>query len=153
MELDEDEDIDDTNTSSGYSLQLIRHIISETPVEDSRRRWLTELRRSIINDEGEFRHRVRAIEQEAQRIHEEMTEQIDKLTAPANRIGTLLAIAKDDTARITVGGSEYYANIDPQIDIGNLKKGMSVLLNDAFVVVGELGYSESGPIAKSLRYP
>ena len=148
LELDEDEDIDEPSTSSGYSLQLIRHIISETPVEDSRRRWLTELRRSIINDEGEFRHRVRAIEQEAQRIHEEMTEQIDKLTAPANRIGTLLAIAKDDTARITVGGSEYYANIDSQIDIGNLKKGMSVLLNDAFVVVGELGYSESGPIAK-----
>lgn len=148
LELDEDEDIDETSMSSGYSLQLIQHIISETPVEDSRRRWLTELRRSIINDEGEFRHRVRAIEQEAQRIHEEMTEQIDKLTAPANRIGTLLAIAKDDTARITVGGSDYYANIDPQIDSGNLKKGMSVLLNDAFVVVGELGYSESGPIAK-----
>ena len=148
LELDEDEDIDEPSMSSGYSLQLIQHIISETPVEDNRRRWLTELRRSIIDDEGEFRHRVRAIEQEAQRIHEEMTEQIDKLTAPANRIGTLLAIAKDDTARITVGGSEYYANIDPQLDIGNLKKGMSVLLNDAFVVVGELGYSESGPIAK-----
>lgn len=147
LELDEDEDFEE-EMGSGYSLQLIHRIISETPVEDRRRRFLIELRRSIINDEGEFRHRVRAIEEEAQRIHNEMVEQIDKLTAPANRIGTLLATPEDDTARITVGGSEYYANIDPQLETGNLKKGVSVLLNEAFVVVGELGYNESGPIAK-----
>jgi len=146
-ELELDEDIEG-EASSGYSLRLIHHIISETPVEDRRRRWLNELRRSIINDEGEFRQRVRAIEQEAIRIHTEMEEQIEKLTAPANRIGTLLAIPEDDTARVTVGGSEYYANIDPQLETQNLKKGMSVLLNEAFVVVGELGYTESGPIAK-----
>ena len=40
----------------------------------------------------EFRQRVHAIEQEAKRIHDEMIEQIEKLTAPANRIGTLLAV-------------------------------------------------------------
>ena len=150
LELDEveDEDIEEEEASSGYSLQLIHHIISETPVEDQRRRWLIELRRSIINDEGEFRQRRHAIEQEADRILTEMGEQIEKLTAPANRIGTLLAIPKDGTARVTAGGSEYYANIDPQLEIENLKKGVSVLLNEAFVVVGELGYNESGPIAK-----
>ena len=150
MELDEDEDenIDEDKASSGYSLRLIHLIISETPVEDRRRRMLVELRRSIINDEGEFRQRVRAVEQEAIRIRDEMVEQIDKLTEPANRIGTLLAIPKDDTARVTVGGSEYYANVDQQLDTKNLKKGVSVLLNEAFVVVGELGYTESGPIAK-----
>ncbi len=147
LELDEDEDFEE-EMGSGYSLQLIHRIISETPVEDRRRRFLIELRRSIINDEGEFRHRVRAIEEEAQRIHNEMVEQIDKLTAPANRIGTLLATPEDDTARVTVGGSEYYANIDPQLETDKLKKGVSVLLNEAFVVVGELGYNESGPIAK-----
>ena len=147
LELDQDEEYEQ-EMSSGYSLQLIHQIISDTPVEDRRRRYLVELRRSIINDEGEFRHRVRAIEQEAERIHSEMEETIEKLTAPANRIGTLLDLPKDDTARINVSGSEYYANIDPQIEIGNLKKGVSVLLNEAFVVVGELGYAESGPIAK-----
>ncbi len=133
--------------SSGYSLQLIRQIISDMPVEDHRRRMLIELRRAIINDEGEFRQRVRAIEQEALRIHNEMEEQIEKLTAPANRIGTLLAVPEEDTARVTIGGSEYYANIDPRLEKENLKKGVSVLLNEAFVVVGELDYNESGPIA------
>ena len=147
LELEEDIDLEEI-MGSGYSLQLIHRIISETPVEDRRRRFLIELRRSIINDEGEFRQRVRAIEQEAERVHSEMVEQIDKLTAPANRIGTLLATPEDDTARISVGGSEYFANVDPQLESDNLKKGVSVLLNEAFVVVGELGYNESGPITK-----
>lgn len=146
LDLDEVEDMQE-DQSSGYSLHLVHQIISDTPVEDQRRRMLIELRRAIINDEGEFRQRVRAIEQEAMRIHTEMKEQIDKLTEPANRIGTLLAVPEDDTARVTVGGSEYYANIDPQLEKENLKKGVSVLLNEAFVVVGDLGYNESGPIA------
>ena len=55
---------------------------------------------------------------------------------------------KEDIARVIVGGSEYYANLDTQINPETLKKGYSVLLNDAFVVVGELGYNDAGPIAK-----
>ena len=109
---------------SGYSLQLIHHIIADTPVDDRRRRWLMELRRSILNDEGEFQERLRAIQQEAVRIHAEMEEQIEKLTAPANRIGTLLGLPKEDIARVIVGGSEYYANIDPELKASNLKKGV-----------------------------
>lgn len=146
VEYDDVEDLQE-ELSSGYSLHLVHQIISDMPVEDQRRRMLIELRRAIINDEGEFRQRIRAIEQEAMRIHTEMEEQIEKLTAPANRIGTLLAVPEDETARVTVGGSEYYANIDPQLEKENLKKGVSVLLNEAFVVVGELGYNASGPIA------
>ena len=147
-EVEEEFAPDEEELSSGYSLQLIHHLISETPPEDRRRRWLLELRRSILSDEGEFQERIQAIQQEALRIHAEMEAQIEKLTSPANRIGTLLGLPKDDIARVIVGGSEYYANLDTQLDAGTLKKGFSVLLNDAFVVVGELGYNDAGPIAK-----
>ncbi len=147
-ELEEELTPEEEAMSSGYSLQLIHHIITETPVDDRRRRWLMELRRSILNDEGEFQERVHSIQQEALRIHAEMEEQIEKLTAPANRIGTLLGLPKEDIARVIVGGSEYYANVDPELEGADLKKGFSVLLNDAFVVVGELGYNDAGPIAK-----
>ena len=151
---EDDEEVEEELTSeeeemnSGYSLQLIHHLITETPPEDRRRRWLLELRRSILSDEGEFRERIHAIQQEALRIHAEMEAQIEKLTSPANRIGTLLGLPKEDIARVIVGGSEYYANLDTELDPGTLKKGFSVLLNDAFVVVGELGYNDAGPIAK-----
>ena len=151
---EDDEEVEEELTSeeeemnSGYSLQLIHHLITETPPEDRRRRWLLELRRSIMSDEGEFQERIHAVQQEALRIHAEMEAQIEQLTSPANRIGTLLGLPKDDIARVIVGGSEYYANLDTQLDPGTLKKGFSVLLNDAFVVVGELGYNDAGPIAK-----
>ena len=147
-EVEEELTSEEDELSSGYSLQLIHHLITETPPEDRRRRWLLELRRSILSDEGEFRERIQAIQQEALRIHAEMEAQIEKLTSPANRIGTLLGLPKDDIARVIVGGSEYYANLDTKLDPGTLKKGFSVLLNDAFVVVGELGYNDAGPIAK-----
>ena len=150
---EDDEEVEEELTSeeeelnSGYSLQLVHHLIAETPPEDRRRRWLLELRRAILSDEGEFRERIHAIQQEALRIHAEMEAQIEKLTSPANRIGTLLGLPKDDIARVIVGGSEYYANLDTELDPTTLKKGFSVLLNDAFVVVGELGYNDAGPIA------
>ena len=147
-EVEEELTTEEEELGSGYSLQLIHHLITETPPEDRRRRWLLELRRAILSDEGEFRERIQAIQQEALRIHAEMEAQIEKLTSPANRIGTLLGLPKDDIARVIVGGSEYYANLDTQLDPGTLKKGFSVLLNDAFVVVGELGYNDAGPIAK-----
>ena len=152
---DADEEVEEEELTSeeeemntGYSLQLIHHLITETPQEDRRRRWLLELRRSILSDEGEFRERIHAIQQEALRIHAEMEAQIEQLTSPANRIGTLLGLPKEDIARVIVGGSEYYANLDTELDQATLKKGVSVLLNDAFVVVGELGYNDAGPIAK-----
>lgn len=147
-ELEEELTAEEEETSSGYTLQLIHHIIAETPDDDRRRRWLLELRRSILSDEGEFRERIHAIQQEALRIHAEMEAQIEKLTSPANRIGTLLGLPKEDIARVIVGGSEYYANLDTQLDPKTLKKGFSVLLNEAYVVVGELGYNDAGPIAK-----
>jgi proteasome-associated ATPase len=147
-EIEEELTPEEEEAGSGYTLQLIHHIITETPVDDRRRRWLLELRRSILSDEGEFRERIHAIQQEALRIHAEMEAQIEKLTSPANRIGTLLGLPKEDIARVIIGGSEYYANLDTKLDPKVLKKGFSVLLNDAYVVVGDLGYNDAGPIAK-----
>ncbi|MDE0013695.1 MAG: AAA family ATPase [Candidatus Poribacteria bacterium] len=147
-EIEDELALEGEDASSGYTLQLIHHIIAETPVDDRRHRWLLELRRSILSDEGEFRERIQAIQQEALRIHAEMEAQIEKLTSPANRIGTLLGLPKEDIARVIIGGSEYYANLDTKLDAKALKKGFSVLLNEAYVVVGELGYNDAGPIAK-----
>ena len=147
-EIEDELALEGEDASSGYTLQLIHHIIAETPVDDRRHRWLLELRRSILSDEGEFRERIQAIQREALRIHAEMEAQIEKLTSPANRIGTLLGLPKEDIARVIIGGSEYYANLDTKLDSKALKKGFSVLLNEAYVVVGELGYNDAGPIAK-----
>lgn len=73
---------------------------------------------------------------------------VEKLTAPANRIGTLLDKPAEGVARISVGGSEYYANIDPQISSEELEIGAQVLVNEAYAIIGTLGFDQNGPIVK-----
>jgi proteasome-associated ATPase len=136
---DEIEDDDDL-VGTPRALMLVDQLIYATHENDRRRPLLYQLRRAIIEDEMTF--------QEARQAIVEMQETIEKLTSPANRIGTLLGLPKKEVAHVIVGGSEYYANLDPQLDPASLKIGFSVLLNEAYVVVGELGYNTSGAIAK-----
>ena len=92
---------------------------------------------------------------EARETIEKLEAVVAKVTAPANRIGTFLtAFPRFETGRavllaqIMVGGQEYYCNVDPRIDLRALRRGTRVLVNEAFVVVGELGYDRAGPVVK-----
>ena len=131
---------DEDSAGPPHSLMLVEQLIYATPEDDGMRPLLYELRRAIVEDEMTF--------QEARQTIVEMQKVVEKLTAPANRIGTLLGLPKKDVAHVIVGGSEYFANLDPQMDPASLKIGFSVLLNEAYVVVGELGYNQSGPTGK-----
>ncbi|MEK9142750.1 MAG: AAA family ATPase, partial [Nitrospirota bacterium] len=75
-------------------------------------------------------------------------EVVAKLTAPANRIGTLLDVPGEGLARIVVGGAEYYANVDPRVSDVDLKIGTQILVNEAYAVIKTLGYDRNGPILK-----
>ena len=73
---------------------------------------------------------------------------VEQLTSPANRVGTLLELPEEGGARIMVGGGEYYANVDPRLNPGELECGSQVLVNEAYVVIRGLGYEDNGPILK-----
>lgn len=73
---------------------------------------------------------------------------VEKLTAPANRIGTLIDKPAEGIARISVGGSEFYANIDPQLNPDELELGAQVLVNEAYALIGTLGFDRNGSIVK-----
>ena len=47
-----------------------------------------------------------------------------------------------------MGGADYYCNVDPRIPMAKLKKGTRVLVNEAFVIVGDLGFEPAGPVTK-----
>lgn len=51
-------------------------------------------------------------------------------------------------AQIVVGGSEFYCNVDPRLDLRGFRRGTRVLVNEAYVVVGDLGYDRAGPVVK-----
>src|SRR6266576_1678188 len=115
-------------------------LIASLPASDPIRRELLDLRLEISQREETF--------VEARQTIEKLEEVIKKVTSPANRIGTFLGAVSKETAHIVVGGADYYCNIDPRIPMGKLKKGTRVLVNEAFVIVGDLGFETAGPVTK-----
>src|SRR5256884_385275 len=115
-------------------------VLSSLPPGDPIRRDLLELRPQIFDQQETM--------VEARRMIEKLEEVIKKVTSPANRIGTFLGATSKDTAHIVVGGADYYCNIDPRIPLAKLKKGTRVLVNEAFVIVGDLGFETAGPVTK-----
>src|SRR3954471_22094106 len=121
-------------------LDQVDLLIASLPPGDPIRRELLNLRPDI-SDQQEMIG-------EARRMIEKLEEVIKKVTSPANRIGTFLGATSRDTAHIVVGGADYYCNVDPRIPLSKLKKGTRVLVNEAFVIVGDLGFETAGPVTK-----
>ena len=122
------------------SLELLDQCLASLPEGDDRIALLYQLRHRLIE-------LTTSTEQhEAERT--KMQSVIEKLTAPANRIGTLVSQSDEGVARIMVGGAEYYANVDLQMEEDSLKVGHQILVNEAYVVIRSLGYDQSGPIVK-----
>lgn len=121
-------------------IELVDRLIAATREGDPARFDLLRLRHQIQEHELTL--------SEARAAIEKMDEVIKKVTSPANRIGTFLGLPKKDIAHIAVGGHDYYSNVDPRLDAKALKIGTRVLVNEAYVVVGDLGYDNSGPVGK-----
>ncbi len=85
---------------------------------------------------------------DARDMIEKLEQVIKKVTSPANRIGTFLGSPARDTAQIVVGGADYYCNVDPRVSLAKLQKGTRVLVNEAYVIVGDLGFETAGPVTK-----
>jgi len=121
-------------------LEQFDRVIASLPPGDPIRRELLDLRPEVSDREETI--------VEARRMIEKLEEVIKKVTSPANRIGTFLGATSKDTAHIVVGGADYYCNVDPRIPLAKLKKGTRVLVNEAFVIVGDLGFETAGPVTK-----
>src|SRR3954449_7122564 len=115
-------------------------LIGTLPPGDPLRRELLQLRPQILDQQETV--------VEARRMIEKHEEVVKKVTSPANRIGTFLGATSKETAHIVVGGADYYCNVDPRIPLSKLKKGTRVLVNEAFVIVGDLGFETAGPVTK-----
>lgn len=121
-------------------LVLLDECLAAMPDDEPRQRILFKLRHLLLQ-EG-------VAKQQRETEFKKLNEVVSKLTAPANRIGTLLELPADGLARILVGGAEYYTNVDPRLDAGELKIGTQVLINEAYAVIKTLGYDRSGPVLK-----
>src|SRR5213082_1807930 len=121
-------------------LEAFDLLVASIPPENRHRRELYIMRSQIVAQEETIG--------EARQMIEKLEEVVKKVTSPANRIGTYLSNPSRDTAHIVVGGADYYCNVDPRISLAKLKKGTRVLVNEAFVIVGDLGFETAGPVTK-----
>src|SRR3979409_1290393 len=121
-------------------LEAFDLLVASIPPENRHRRELYIMRSQIEAQEETIG--------EARQMIEKLEEVIKKVTSPANRIGTYLSTPARDTAHIVVGGADYYCNVDPRINLAKLKKGTRVLVNEAYVIVGDLGFETAGPVTK-----
>lgn len=121
-------------------LVLIDECLASLPDEDPRQKLLYKLRHAVLQDSVVFQQR------EAE--FKKLRDVVEKLTAPANRIGTLLDLPVEGLAHIVVGGAEYYTKVDPRVPKVDLKIGTQVLVNEAYALVETLGYDRNGPVLK-----
>jgi proteasome-associated ATPase len=121
-------------------LDLIEQCLASFPENDPRQQILYKLRHSVML--------TTASQQQRDTEFKKISEVVAKLTAPANRIGTLLDLPGEGLARIVVGGAEYYANVDPRVAAADLKIGAQILVNEAYAVIKTLGYDLNGPVLK-----
>lgn len=130
-----------SSRQSGNSpLELIDQCLASLPEGDQRIALLYQLRHRLVEQT--------TASQQQEADMKKLQGVLAKLTAPANRIGTLLGQPEKGVARIMVGGAEYYANVDPRLLDDGLKVGHQILVNEAYVVIRSLGYDRSGPIVK-----
>ena len=121
-------------------LELIEQCLASFSDGDPRQKLLYKLRHAVMLSQ--------TASQQRELEFKKVSEVVAKLTAPANRIGTLLEIPAPSLARIVVGGAEYYASVDPRVADADLRIGTQILVNEAYAVIRTLGYDRNGPILK-----
>jgi proteasome-associated ATPase len=124
------------------AIGLLNEIIRMTPRNDPRLDYLLLLRHQLETDEQQL--------EEARQVIAEFEEAYTKLTSPANRIGVFISWVDrpKEIVQIAMGDQEYIANLDPKMEKKEFNVGTRVKVNEAFSVIGDLGYHPGGPLVK-----
>jgi len=98
-----------------------------------------------------LRRRVEEMEDvndQARTAVEKLSEAVDKLRAPALRLGTLLQKLPKARALVCVNGTDYVCSVDPSLPDASMETGARVLLNEAFAVTDSFGFDKNGPVVR-----
>ena len=106
---------------------LIDRISHEVSAEDARKD-LYRLKKRVFDLTADW---TRCAQE-----REKMEEVLEKLSSPAFRMGTLLGKGGEGLGWVSVGGSDYFCQIDPRIRPEELEPGQRVRLNEALSIVG-----------------
>src|SRR5580658_7532821 len=75
-----------------------------------------------------------------------LKEEVDRLAQPPSGFGIFLEATEDGNADVFTGGRKMRVSVSPGIDVGELKPGQEVVLNEALNVVIAQGYETVGEV-------
>ena len=75
-----------------------------------------------------------------------LKEEVDRLAQPPSGFGVFLAANDDGSADVFTGGRKMRVSVSPSIEVGNLRPGQELVLNEALNVVVALGYETVGEV-------
>lgn len=75
-----------------------------------------------------------------------LKEEIDRLAQPPSGYGVFLAKHEDGTVDVFTGGRKLRVAVSPSLEVGDLRRGQEVLLNDALNIVDAFGYERVGEV-------
>jgi proteasome-associated ATPase len=108
-------------------------------------------RHSALIDLVYLRERVASVEEmndQARQALEQFDEVVNKLRAPALRLGTFLGWVDSVQAHVCVNGTDYICKVDPMLPAAEFQVGHRVLCNEAYAVVKVMGFDRNGPIVR-----
>ncbi len=109
------------------------------------------LQGAVPADMALLRRRIEEMEEmqdQARNAVEKLTEAVDKLRAPALRLGTLLQKLPKARALVCANGTDYVCSVDPALPEVSMETGTRVLLNEAFAVTDAFGFDKNGPVVR-----
>jgi proteasome-associated ATPase len=144
--------------AGGFEPPPLEQLMPEGELEKLSALQLFDLMARRWSDEGVnprdlllLRRRVQEMEElqdQARVAVEKLSAAVDKLRAPALRLGTLLAKLPEGRVLVCTNGADYVCNVDPSLPEAKLETGARVLLNEAFAVTDVLGFDKSGPVVR-----
>jgi proteasome-associated ATPase len=76
-----------------------------------------------------------------------LKEEVDKLTQPPSSYGVFLdAYTEDGAADVFTNGRKLRVNVSPEVDLGEIRRGQEVMLNEAMNVIGVFAYEVQGEV-------
>ncbi|MHB1285929.1 MAG: AAA family ATPase [Leptospirales bacterium] len=134
------DELNDRDVRTREIAQLIDQISRAVEDREDVRQPLYRLKKKLFEMEVEWTR----FSQE----REKLNEVLEKLSSPAFRIGTLLKLTEEGLAWVSVGGSDYCAQIDPRVEPAQMITGQRVRLNEALSVVGVSGPDPFGSVVQ-----
>jgi proteasome-associated ATPase len=122
------------------TLQLLDRVTYELAAQGIPPSAMSALRRRVVEMEE--------LQDQARVAVEQLNEAVEKLRAPALRLGTLMQKLPNGRALVCASGAEYICNLDPALVEAPLETGARVLLNEAFAVTDVFGFEKNGPVVR-----